>query len=137
MEFGFSSMMLVLLVIGATIAVSLWLLSLYSPYTSYIELVELNYCGLDAFENRYEVCVELCNHGLTDVCVVELLVNGRPYADAGAEIDPDPKGLVVKPGDCNRLLVRLPKQYYSAGSSVELDIKLSTGGSYKLYVNLP
>ena len=129
--------LLLLLTIGLVIAISLWLTTLPSSQMAELELVKLIYRGVELANDYYNISVEVYNHSTRDVCIMELLVNGRPYADVSVKVIPDPHNLVIKAGERVKISVMLDRKYYTSGTSVELDIRFSTGGSYKLYVSLP
>ena len=129
--------LVVLVTIGVVIAVSLWLLTLPISQLSGVELVKVKHLNTNVLTNYYEINIEIYNYGTRDVCIIHVLVNGKPYDRAVVDMIPDPKDLVIEAGRRIVFSIRLDKNHYFPGQSVEIDIRFSIGGSHKLYVSLP
>jgi flagellin-like protein len=131
-----ATVILVAVTIVVAVAVAYWMGGIAGLYTRY-EKIEISsaYATGDS-SSGWTITLSVKNTGSADATIDNVLLNGKPYNDFGADLGQDlPLSLPV--GQSSEISIVIPNDVGSSGISIEVRLHSAGGQEYPKTVTLP
>jgi len=137
-----ATVILVAVAIAVAIAVAFWMTGIVGLFTGF-EQLQIVSAYAETVNDGWNVTVVVKNTGTAPATIDNIFINGKPASsyDGDVSINGKPASsyetIPVSPGNSTTIIIKLSKDSFTSGQSVEIKIHTAGGKEYPKLVVLP
>jgi flagellin-like protein len=133
-----ATIIIVAVAIAIAIAVAFWVVGIAGLFTRF-EKLEISYIYAEPNEDGWNIYLKVKNTGSATATIDQVFLNGKPAADANANVDPaeiTEAGIALSAGASTDITIFVSSGF-AAGMTVEVKLHTAAGQEYYKAVVLP